>query len=201
MRVLIVSKTRMYEHACVGAIAVDGTSLRLLTETGGYQSMNTPFEIGTVWEIDYRRPPSEYVDPPHFEDVYVLSQTFEKHHPHALRETLLNRLRLVPWTGPVSALYGGLLQFSPRGSGYIGGEVDAPDRSTWFWILDRTMYIDGKYYRYQHDPKRFKIRYVGFEDPCPTLAPGTLVRVSLSRWFNRYNVTPGFYLQFSGWYD
>ena len=75
MRVLIVAKTRMNNGCCIGAYSLDnGENLRLLTSTGGKIPEDTPFEIGSIWNIEFERRRS--ITPPHVEDVLVQTQSF-----------------------------------------------------------------------------------------------------------------------------
>src|SRR5262249_18734189 len=72
MRVLIVAKPHMRAAACVGGLALDnGHNVRLLLPNGANQPPNTAYEVGDVWELNYR--PKRVIVAPHVEDVLVNS--------------------------------------------------------------------------------------------------------------------------------
>lgn len=203
-RVLIVSKTKMYDDACVGAVTESGESLRLLGALGEHQARNTLLDVGQIWIIAYNRPPADAIEPPHIEDVFVTSQRFEKQLP-TIKNTLIKMFGKRIWCGSLETLFDGSLAFTSRGSGYISHETGIPDRSTWYWYLDQDMVADERenkiYYHYRHDD-RLKIKYVGFAPHRPQLKKHTLLRLSLARWWNPpdADTEERCYLQLSGWY-
>lgn len=70
MRILIVSKTHMRGMACVGGLTLDGSqNVRLLQSNTLNQPQNTPYEVGDVWELNFRPRPD--IIAPHVEDVLV----------------------------------------------------------------------------------------------------------------------------------
>src|SRR5690606_4859208 len=91
-------------------------------------------------------------------------------------------------------------------NGYICQRRGVPAHSTWFWIPDRnlTLRTDGKHYDYFDGLLPRGLSYVGEPQPLPTLSAGTLLRVSLARWWKPENAEPAFeercYLQLSGWF-
>lgn len=204
MEILIVSKTRMGgAYCCVGGLELaTGKSVRLLTENGGNQPPDTGFEIGAVWDLDYkcRHNPR----PPHVEDVLVLHACFLRPQPDLARH-LRERVRV--WRGRPEALFDGLLCSTDAGSGYICEEGGIPARSTGFWIPDQDLhrwdYNGNVRFRYPSEAGIRTLKYVGVADPVDWLPEGTLLRVSLARWW-RPNEGPCVddrcYLQLSGWY-
>jgi hypothetical protein len=71
MRVLIVAKTHMQRHACVGGISLDpDRSLRLMQAHCSPQPGDTRYEVGDLWQLECDTPGE--IRPPHFEDVHVL---------------------------------------------------------------------------------------------------------------------------------
>ncbi len=218
-RVLIVAKTRMQQGICVSALSRSGNKgLRLRTSNGSSQPENTPFEIGQVWDIVYRR--SDRIVPPHVEDVCVLKQYCVGKQTR-LREVLLQRIQ--PWQGGPEALFSGLLEIRNM-TAYIGHEKGLPPASTGYWLPDRPLNLvyrrDKPYYWLSYTPdeqngaeqgtglpdnqtskRRLYIRFVGLAHPLTQIVPQTLLRVSLARWW----VPPEIdeercYLQLSGWY-
>jgi hypothetical protein len=209
-RVLIVAKTHMGKDlACVsGLMRQSNRSIRLLTARGSHQPADTRFEVGQVWEIEYKR--ARHLTPPHVEDVQVTSEKYVGRQPD-VRETLLSRVQ--PWQGEPEQLYDGLLSFGDNGAAYISKGGQLPSCSAGYWLpqcsLTLTHIDDRTYYQIDYDfaqiGKRFtgtlRIRYVGFAEPLAKLSAQTLVRVSLARWWRlRPEDEERCYLQLSGWY-
>ena len=201
MRCLIVSKTWAGRDVCVGALAADRSNLRLTEQDGShFLPADTAYEIGQVWELSYT--PCENLVAPHLEDVLVTSSEFSNTIPN-LVELLPNWVQ--PWLGGVASLFDGKISGPTlSGSGYI--QDDIPRQSVGFWIPDKD--IPGEWtpgltaFYYKYEP--FRIRYVGVADPLDLITAGTLVRVSLARWFKPRDAAAGFpercYLQISGSY-
>ena len=71
MEVLIVSRTRMKNGVCCGGLNLkSGEFIRLHNERGGNLSVDAPFQIGQVYDLDYKT--AWNVRPrPHVEDKEV----------------------------------------------------------------------------------------------------------------------------------
>jgi hypothetical protein len=210
-RVLIVAKTHMEKDlACVsGLTRQSNRSIRLLTARGSHQPADTHFEVGQVWEIEFKR--ARRITPPHVEDVQVIREKYIGRQSD-IRETLLGRVQ--PWQGEPERLYDGLLSFGDNCAAYISrGNGQLPPCSTGYWlpaqslklthIDDRTYYLID--YAFEQIGKPFagtlRIRYIGFAEPIAEIAAQTLVRVSLARWWRlRPDDEERCYLQLSGWY-
>ena len=209
-RVLIVAKTRMPNNACVGGLLLNtNRSVRLLTGRGSYQPIDTPFNVGEVWDIAFRT--SGELIPPHIENIDVSRARLLGPMPHFL-STLTPRVQ--PWHGGPSLLFDNLLTFEGK-SAYLSRTNGTPGCSTGYWLpgtaltLDLDYHHGQPYYRVNYTsesagnsrPAILYIKYVGFADPIPQIPVGTLVRVSLAHWWMK----PGerlarCYLQLSGWY-
>jgi len=197
-RVLIVSKTRMRGgHVCVGGHDLEDTrSLRLMQPNGSNMPSDTRFEIGHVWELNYRASP--HVRKPHVEDVLV--------DPRRARQTdtvsplgPFLRKRVTVWAG---VPFEGKLLRTDSGTGYVPTEGLLPSCSTGYWLPEHTLEFDGNgRYVFSVDGGRRRIRYVGLADAVDRIEIGTLVRVSLARPWSPPNAPDGLYLQISGWYD
>ena len=202
MRVLIVGKTQMRANiVCVGGWDLDNNiSLRLLTADGRNHSSDTPYNIGDVWEMTYQA--RTHLDPPHNEDVLVTSA--RRIGPQG-NLTATVRGITTPLRGSIEDLYQGFLQFPGNGTGYITRQTGIPTFSTQFWITDSRFVrndFDAKIrYRYEGTTIR-NVTYKGLEDnPADIIPQGTLVRVSLARWYNYGDgPNPKCYLQLSGWF-
>lgn len=203
MDVLIVSKTHMANNACVGGILIQkGRFVRLLDANGNNQPENTDLEIRDIWKIEfeYRRE----IVPPHIEDILV--KNYHNRRTLSNEITMLDVLRTLHieyWEGMIDNIFDGYLDWTFNGSGYISREL-IPNHSVGFWITDKelTMYEENNKIRYHYDDHR-KITYVGFKKPVNIIPAGTLLRVSLARWWSppESDVEERCYLQLSGWYD
>ncbi len=204
MRIVIVSKTRMGgPTVCVGGINIDTRdAVRLMAHDGKrYPSINTPFEIGQLWDIDYQKVTN--IRAPHIEDVAVQKRTLIGIQPD-FSSYLTDTLGVPVWRGPPSSLFDGYIQFTSSGSGYISTNTKLPSSSTGFWLSDRDLHErqadTGKIF-YEYSDLR-KISYVGLIEALPIIPAGTLLRVSLARWWkpDDVDIEERCYLQLSGWY-
>ena len=211
MKVIIVSKTRMYEDACVGGILMDtNESIRLLSSNGENQPSNTHLEVGQVWDIEITRP--QHIEPPHIEDGWIQSQRYMGTQT-SLRETLIWRANHMLVKGPSTDLYDGLLNFPNHGTGnaYISTNQGIPSRSTCFWQPNNTLKRVTKQnnagelrYRYLFPIERdriLSIPFVGYGEAPEQIPSGALIRLSLARWWDGNGKhEKRCYLQLSGWY-
>lgn len=191
MRVLIVSKTHVWGAACVGGVTDQGQSVRLKKQDGTFPE-SALYEIGQIWDMDFTAHPDRA---PHVEDVLVTRGQLVATQP-ALRQHLLGRFQ--PQQGPVANLFDGHLGTTGNGSCYIATRLGVPNYSTGFWVPDANLRFEATYYCYGP----YRLKYVGFADPIPFITAGTLVRVSLARWWAPADaaVEERCYLQLSGWY-
>jgi ATP-dependent DNA helicase RecQ len=203
MRTLIVGKTHMYNAACIGGLALDtNLSLRLLQPDGSNYPEDNVYEVGEIWDLTFK--PRSKTIPPHTEDVLVQNRRFLGLQDH-LAEFLCARIH--PWQGPPAHLFDNLIQESPGGSGFIARSTGIPEHSTGFWISDRYLiradYNQKVRYNYPHYEGVRYITYVGFGQPIERIPAGTLVRVSLARWWRPPDdpeAEEKCFLQLSGWY-
>lgn len=203
MKVLIVAKTHMFDTACVGGmIYTSGQSVRLLQADGSNHPKDIGYEVGSVWELEFK-PRSESI-PPHIEDILVFRKRYL-----GLQSKMLEFLssKVEPWEGDPQCLFNGLIRFTQSGSGYICKRVGLPNCSTGYWVPDRPLIriaSEGKVrYQYQSELKTICITYVGFQPSVEQIQKGSLVRVSLARWWvppNAPDMEERCYLQLSGWY-
>lgn len=200
MNVLIVGRTKMSGASrCIGGLAHNGKSVRLVKPNGQWDT-SSGFQIGSVWDVDFT-PITGLVDP-HTEDVHVQNFNHVGVQPN-LSTYLLSRLK--PWQGGIDQVFGGLLGFTGSGNGYISHARGVPNYSTWFWVADEdlTLRDDGKHYDYPGQWSNKGMSYVGEPTPIPVIPAGTLVRLSLARWWKPPNVDDleeRCYLQLSGWF-
>ena len=203
MNVLIVAKTRRGGGACVGGIAEDGRSVRLIAfdaETNERAGME--YEVGEVWDIDSA--PDTNIIPPHVENIIVLRAHRLKRTGHL--EAAIHR-HMPPLEGGSEKLFDGLVQVSPFGALYIAERTGLPSRSTMFWRPAQSLQLDceGKRIRYRyptHDGGH-TLTFVGFQEPVETIPAGTLLRVSLAHWWRPKDKPDDelrCFVQLSGWF-
>lgn len=201
--VLIVARTQMgHGNVCVGGYDTSNRrNVRLLTRNGDNQSGTCPYQIGEIWRMSYAPRPN--VTPPHTEDVLVSSAT----HVQVLGQQQLGtyiRQHCVVVTGPSSVIFNGCVQFPQSGAAYVAKD-HVPSHSVCFWQINNALQYTNAYdkhrYRYYDGMHTTYIPYVGSGVQVNILPTGSLVRVSLARWW----MPPGqdeehCYLQLSGWY-
>lgn len=208
-RVLIVAKTRMGGAAvCVGGLTCDtNKSIRLLRPGGSNQPINTNFDVGRVWELDFHEPTKVTI--PHVEDVIVTRERYIGQQSN-LRTILMQRVQY--WQGKLQRLFDGLLAFENM-RGYISRSTGIPKSSTGYWYPDKSLTLayrnEKPYYQTKYDilvgHNRYEgtlsIPYVGFVDPIQQIPTDALIRVSLARWWKNPDMSEErCYLQLSGWY-
>ncbi|GAC1435375.1 MAG: hypothetical protein PVSMB2_31670 [Ktedonobacteraceae bacterium] len=208
-RVLIVSKTRMANGLCVSGLTRDTKkSIRLIPLGRNNQPNDTKFEVGQVWNIEFRA--NEKIEPPHMEDVAVIRQQYVSQVSN-MRETLMKYIRI--WRGDPNTMFDNFLVFGNT-SAYISKTGGIPTQSTGYWIPTRELtlsYSPQDKPRYNIDyisrnnggshTRTLFIPYVGCAETIPVIPKETLVRVSLARWWKPDGVNEDrCYLQLSGWY-
>ena len=203
MSVLIVSKTQMnYGNICIGGLDLsNGENIRLFDSKGNCFKKNTAYNIGDIWDIDYKKKVNS--KPPHIEDALIYNSKFIKKIPD-IRSFLLKQI--TPWRGSPGNIFEGKLNYIDTDSAYINAKTGLPSGSVGFWItsiqLTRDDFDTKVKFRIRKIPEfNFRIKYVGLEEPLSQIEPGTLLRLSLARWFDQNGKTEDrCYLQISGWY-
>lgn len=205
MKTLIVAKTQMGQGTCVGGLTITGQNVRLL-QPGPYspQPKDTPYQVGDVWDLHLGE--ATEIERPHTEDVLVLGGR-----KLYTADNLPQRIQKLaqPWVGSIHALFPGCLQTVPNGSSYISEATGLPPGSVGFWLADKplTHHQESEKIRYSYqvdDDRTYFLIYVGFAPSVPEIPAGTLLRVSLARWWKPVYDQNGeyrCYLQLSGWYE
>lgn len=205
MRIAIVAKTYMRgERVCVGGAETEsGELIRLLPPGGGNWPQNVAFQIGEVWEADVSR--VRQLQPPHVENHIVRNQQ-RVGHQGDLRGWILNQCNI--WRGDRNSIFDGCLSYWASGKGFVEAGPRIPAHSVGFWILPFDIEChDATYFRVRNgllpNARRFAVKYVGLANPMSRLSAGTLVRLSLARWFAFPDdpMTQRCWLQLSGWYE
>ena len=205
MKVLITSKTRKGNAACVGGLVLENNKfIRLLNPGNWDQPIDTPFNIGDIWNLEFI--PVENLVPPHIEDVIVISRSFD-YRVQNIQQVILNSGVKI-YCGDPNRIFDGLLRWTNNGSGYINSQ-GIPQNSVGFWIPDRNLILaeDERHYYYgsMNEPTNKRLVYVGFPAPKKIIPAGTLTRISLARWWKPEDADSKLeercYLQLSGWYE
>ena len=190
-------------RCCIGGISEKGEYVRLLTEGGENQQETTELLPCQVWDIDYVK--REHIFPPHIEDVIVRAKTFK----YTLDDEskvieIIKKLEAPVWAGSPNSLFDGKIKWTNNGSGYINNP-DIPSHSVGFWIPDNDLTkneYNGIRYSHHYEEGWRSLKFVGYEDPVDKIPAGTLLRVSLARWWKPDGIDEErCYLQLSGWYN
>ena len=203
MEILVTSKTRKGNVACVGGLIVSSKRfVRLLNPGNWDQFTDTDFNIGDIWDISFTN--RHDVEPPHIEDVVIHLKRYIRKIDNFTN--FIENSGISIYRGSPHAIFDGMLSWTDMGSGYIGSTNDFPENSVGFWISDKDLILREKYYSYPGQ-NRFSIDkrfpYVGFETETDVIPAGTLIRISLARWWKPEDsdIEERCYLQISGWYE
>jgi len=175
----------------------------LLSPGNWDQYADTDFDIGDIWNINFHD--REDVEPPHIEDVIIQSKNYVRETEN-ISEYIVN-CGIKIYRGSPNLIFNGRLGWTGNGSGYIGNRENLPSNSVGFWISNKDLVLDDddKHYTYESDNQfgaSKKFPYVGFEPKIDRIPAGTLMRMSLARWWKPEDseINERCYLQLSGWY-
>jgi hypothetical protein len=203
-RVLVVSRTRMNQgRVCVGGHDLDDDfrSVRLLTSGGMNLKEEDAIAPSEIWELEYQ--PHTEPDPPHVEDVLVSKGKLVEKLPTEETARLI-LAHETPWSGGPEELFDGTVRGTPNGRVYVPGEGPLPNCSTGYWLPEDSLikYIsfDRPKFTYQGDSPLDEFTWAGMTDAPDEIEHGTLVRVSLARWYNPSSAPAGYYVQISDTY-
>ena len=106
------------------------------------------------------------------------------------------------------AIFDGVIRFTWNRSGYISLQNPLPRCSTGFWVPDRPLALvqsgNKASYHYERADLILRVSYVGTVPAVDNIPAGTLVRVSLARWWRPEDVPDleeRCYVQLSCWYE
>ena len=106
-------------------------------------------------------------------------------------------------------LFERLLQSTGTGTGalYISNQNGVPPYSTTFWRPNKPLSSNRAYdkvrYHYSTENGFYALTFVGIQEAVETISEGTLLRVSLARWWcpeETPDVEERCYMQLSGWF-
>jgi hypothetical protein len=195
----------MASWVCIGGMLTDsGGAVRPLPreDRGAHgHPPQAPYQPGELWEMTLR--PRAHVEPPHVEDhdAWDAVRIGAAPDPAAMILELDNPIADEP-----EVLFEGRLRFRETGTAYLTREEPVPRMSVTFWLPPRALVLDY----FEHRPRYsmqgefpFQVPYVGFAEPARVIPAGTLVRLSLARWWTNPN-DPGedetCSVQMSGWF-
>lgn len=200
-RVLIVSRTNMSGgNVCVGGLIAQGAkNVRLLTSLGANQPSTAPFQVGEFWDMALTSRPR--CIPPHVEDMLVQSATNIGISNNIVKD--INAVAPV-YQGALSETFQGTL-LTPRGRAWHIERSNIPSSSVCFWKTPVALSLEAPFgkpkYHYNTPQEETYLPFVGISAPQPIIPAGTLVRLSLARWWTPEGQQDEHcYLQLSGWY-
>ncbi len=202
MNITIVSKTHTKKGICIGGMLDSGDFVRLIDIDGSYFSKEKEIEVGNIYSARYKK--SKRIEAPHVEDIIMHNmKLLDKKSDSELLDFVLDKNPKI-WKGNHSIIFDGMLKWR-NGKGYIT-EDGITDNSVGFWVpnydLEKIDYKGKVRYTCSKDLTK-TMPYVGFQSPVDIIAKGTLVRISLARWWGKDEPNIGedrCYLQLSGWY-
>lgn len=203
MEILITSKTHKGRSACVGGLVLNTNRMVRLLNPGNWdQYADTNFNIGDIWDIQFRN--CENVEVPHVEDIIISSKRFVRRVDDI--SSYIIHCGVTIYRGSPSRIFDGCLRWTVNGSGFLENRDHLPPNSVGFWISDQELVLDtdNKHFIYhpQDKSQNKKLPYVGFAPLVQRIPSGTLMRVSLARWWKPADsdIAERCYLQLSGWY-
>jgi hypothetical protein len=199
-RILITARTRISDHElCLGGIDLDrNRCVRLSTPQAQNFAHNAPFQVKSMWNMDVPRP---HLVVPHIEDVNVRALTQSQERADFLKLFQEREPELPVWHGSPTLLFDGLLTSDTRedraraGGQYAWRGNRVPSVSLGYWIPDRDLHArrsrrtSGRvgydvYYVDRTGPSStVKIVHSGFQQLLPTIAAGSILSLSLARWW------------------
>jgi ATP-dependent DNA helicase RecQ len=203
MNVLIVAKTRRGGGACVGGITETGKSVRLIApDAAHHERAGLEYEVGEVWEVEAMPDPD--IIQPHVENI-VVCRAKRLRDSNKVTDSISRFMP--PVIGGPEQLFDGCARVTASGGLYICQDGGLPSRSTMFWTADKPLRLDFEAkrirYRYPTSDGGRTLTFVGFQEPVPELAAGTLLRVSLAHWWrpkDQPDEELRCFVQLSGWF-
>jgi ATP-dependent DNA helicase RecQ len=189
--------------ACIGGMVEEtGLPVRPLPVKGFCHAPEVAFNVGEVWSMHLRR--REPVEAPHVEDHDEWGAVRA-----GVKDGLLAFITRhgQPHDGDVEELFGRTLVVRSSGTAYLPRSSPAPAWSVEFWRPPRPLEHhsdrDGRPRYTLLGGSCLRIPYVGYEAPVAFIPAGTILRLSLARWWvNPQAPEEGesCSLQLSGWF-
>ena len=186
--VLILARTKMNkQHVCVGGYSLQQKRyVRLLTFDEQNLNETEPYQIGEVYQIEYRERPNLIL--PHCEDVCVhFSELKRKMSRNELMQ-LLNTISISNIC--IKELFGGLLTWE-HGKGFLLQGANIPANSVTVVRLNHDLFLsrfeeNRFYFKDTYSDESFTVKYVGVSDlsSLKRIDAGRFIRFSLARWWD-----------------
>ena len=176
-------------------------NVRLLTSNGGNQARDALFHVGQIWRISYAQKTN--LVSPHSEDVMVQSSHLSATLSGVEIKSFISKNCNVI-TGSLSNLFGGSVHSPLHAASYIDA-TSVPNHSVCFWksnvnLIYKNLFDKDKYH-YADAKHDTYFTYVGVESVIGIIPQGSIVRMSLARWWSPPNSeSKACYLQLSGWF-
>ena len=209
-RVLIVGKTKKWDKTCVGGINIDNAqSIRLLTEDGDDHPSGTPYDVGSLWDIQLKEPHRNQVKKPHTENSLVLQADHINSYSLAAVRNYVSKAIGTPLVEP-NQLFDGLLRYTANRKWYVSPSDGLPSFSTGFWRLHKALRLFWVTQNRERKPRyiyvdngsdnpTFDVPFVGYQELLELIPSHTVLRFSLAQPFSN-DRNRRCYLQLSGWF-
>lgn len=199
MKIVVVGKTRMSnEQWCIGGLRLpDWASVRLLPpgQSRAWPT-DTPLNVGSVCEVEGARPAQVVL--PHTEDFRISHLVQLGRYTGDLPADICRNVH-VARKGGVPLFEKCLCRTSRNSLAIRHGKV--PNFSTQFWVAHRPLVHEVIGERDYFRIGTARVIYVGAQRPIPVVvAVGSLVRLSLARWWAPEDQEEACFLQVSGWW-
>lgn len=200
-RVVITARTRIKDRdICLGGIDLDSMrTLRLSTAQSRNFTNDSPFHVGSSWIIDYTNRPNCIA--PHMEDVNVDAYTHIADTFDFSKLFGANKLELRVWRDGPETLFDGVLTSEMSQARTLAGGLyvfqggKTPSMSLGYWSPNRDLRarrsrrhsgrvgFDVYYIDDSGTDGTVRIVHSGFEPLPPTIPVGSMLSLSLARWW------------------
>lgn len=200
-KVLVVSKTKTsLNRICIEIITNSAENMRLLYADNTNMMDSIDINIYDNLIIKYQKRKDIILPHPEDINVFYIKKVSSNNRPML---DILKVLKIDILQGSPKDLFENNLiwaQDSWQSSGYISTNR-IPNYSICFWIADKDIYLNKNNYEYVLDEKTYSMRYVGVQKAQDCIYKGTLLKVSLSSWWNNNSSGENrCYLQLSEYY-
>jgi hypothetical protein len=180
--VVIVATTVQGSLVCVGALDASGSSYRL-HEQNGWSPVSGRYEVGQRWSVEG----SFHPGPAPFREDYRVTRARRVGVERDLAAFARRHARNV-WDGPLSSIFDGCLTMARRP--YLASGGCLPPSSTGFWVSDRDSTREEVRDGFQYSFDGHRLVYKGTGLAPPRIARGSVLRVSLARWWAGGSAAP-----------
>jgi|GEM_PF-2256255 hypothetical protein len=184
--VVILARTQMKGHVCIGAFDSDSNRyIRLLTENAENQNEDSPYQVGQVYSVEYEN--REGLVLPHCEDVCVQNSCFLGTLTREQLQKFLNRIAIS--NIHIRDLFDGALNWEHNKAFLLKNSMNLPNYSVVVASLNHDLFLskyDEQRFYYIDGICTFTVPYVGVNDigGLRKITAGRYVRFSLARWWD-----------------